>query len=284
MAARNIITEPAAVTAIASWFGSNRMLAHVVGHELEGCNWVGVPFAGSMSEIPYMTARSILVNDLHSHLMNLARVMADSVKGPELYRRLRRKIYHEQELLEAQAYCARLEQENEARPLADLDWAERYFVCSWMGRHGRAGTFNEFSGGISFRWSSSGGDSAKHYWSAVRSIVEARKWLRKCNFLCMDAIQFIGNCSDIPANGLYMDPPFPGPGELYKHKFTLDQHKQLATALDGFKQARIVIRFYDIPLIRELYPESRWVWKHLVGRKSTNEVGPEVLIMRNPRK
>lgn len=41
----------AGITALAPWFGSNRMLARYVGEELAGCQWVGVPFAGGMAEI-----------------------------------------------------------------------------------------------------------------------------------------------------------------------------------------------------------------------------------------
>jgi len=37
------------VKALMPWFGSNRLLAHRVGELLEGCSWVGVPFAGSMA-------------------------------------------------------------------------------------------------------------------------------------------------------------------------------------------------------------------------------------------
>lgn len=41
---------------------------------------------------------------------------------------------------------------------------------------------------------------------------------------------------------------------------------------------RVVCRWYDTPLIRELYPEGPWSWHRLVGRKQTNAPGPEVLL------
>jgi hypothetical protein len=40
-----------------------------------------------------------------------------------------------------------------------------------------------------------------------------------------------------------------------------------------------VCRFYDVPLVRELYPADRWEWRHLEGRKQTNEAAPEVLLV-----
>jgi hypothetical protein len=39
------------------------MIAPLVGRELAGCKWVGVPFAGGMSEIAEIDARSIAVNE-----------------------------------------------------------------------------------------------------------------------------------------------------------------------------------------------------------------------------
>jgi hypothetical protein len=50
-------------TAIAGWFGGNRLLAPRVGAALEGCNHVVILFAGGMCEVPHITARTILVND-----------------------------------------------------------------------------------------------------------------------------------------------------------------------------------------------------------------------------
>lgn len=58
-------------SAIAPWYGSNRTLAENAGKSLDDCNWIGVPFAGGMCEIIHFKARSIVVNDLHSHIFNL---------------------------------------------------------------------------------------------------------------------------------------------------------------------------------------------------------------------
>jgi hypothetical protein len=68
-----------AVTSIAPWFGSNRTLAENVGKLLRGCSWVGVPFAGGMSELLHITAPSVLVSDLHTHVLNLAAVTPSNV-------------------------------------------------------------------------------------------------------------------------------------------------------------------------------------------------------------
>ena len=119
------------ITTLAPWFGSNRMLASEVGKSLQGCRWVGVVFAGGMSELLHIDAPTMVVNDLHRHVINLARVVGDEVLGPKLYRRLRRLTFHPDELRTAQFLCDGWERVEEVHtPEARLKWAENYFVTS----------------------------------------------------------------------------------------------------------------------------------------------------------
>src|SRR5690606_30271017 len=145
-----------AIKALLPWYGSNRLNAKRVGLELRGCAWVGVPFAGSMSELLHIDARTILVADLHRHLINLARVVSHPVQGPMLYRLARRLLFHPDQLKEAQAVCAELEAFSpdwgDTDRIPDVDWALAYFVVCWMGRSAVAGTKGEFRGGIATRW------------------------------------------------------------------------------------------------------------------------------------
>lgn len=55
--------ETPTTTALAQWFGSNRILGHAVGEALAGCRWVGIPFAGGMPELLHLTARTVVVSD-----------------------------------------------------------------------------------------------------------------------------------------------------------------------------------------------------------------------------
>jgi len=154
-----------------------------------------------------------------------------------------------------------------------------YFCCSWMSRHGETGKDSEFTTGQSFRWNANGGDSAKHYWSAVASINAWRRVLRRANFVCMDAFDFLAKCKDEPKNGIYVDAPWPDDGDDYKHKFTELQQRRLAARLGEFKQARVVVRFGEHPLIRELYPEPLWTWKLATSRTQGNNAKAEALIV-----
>jgi hypothetical protein len=250
-----------------------------------------------MCELMHIKARTIVVADLHSALINMAQVAAHPVLGPQFYRRVRRLPLSEEILAAAQDAC---QQYDMSAPAVDesslfetfdaalaapviapcIDWAVNYWAANWMARGGNSGTARELKGVLSFRWDAAGGDSATRYRSAGAGLPGWRRLMARCAFLIMDANQFLGNVKDVPESGVYLDPPFPGPGDKYKHRFSIDQHRELARKLAGFTQARIVCRFYDHPLIRELYPESQWTWRHMEGgKKQSNEAGPEVLLL-----
>ena len=270
------------VTALAPWFGSNRMLAENVGAALRGCSWVGVPFAGGMSELVHIKANILLVSDLHRHVINLANCV--KFNRAALTAMLDATLFHPDELAKSQAACRARENNPIDVPTGDLEWGASYFVASWMSRAGTSGAEGEFDGSMSIRWKSGGGDSTVRFRSAIESLVEWERIAQKCSFVCLDVFEFLSQAikRDIAENGLYLDPPFPGPGDGYQHKFTIEQHRRLAERLNSFKLCRVVCRFYDHPLIRELYrEEDGWTWNLLTGRKQTNDDAPEVLLVRN---
>jgi DNA adenine methylase len=276
------------ITALAPWFGSNRTLAENVGRALAGCEWVGVPFAGGMSELLHIKARSLLVSDLHRRVLNLATVVADPVLNPRLRERLARLPHHTDVLRVSQLRCIDRESSTDDSGLGgettpDLDWACDYFVCCWWARNGTAGTQREFEAGLSVRWEAGGGDSALRVRNATKGIAIWQQVMQRCTFVCLDVFEFLDRVKDKAVHGLYLDPPFPGPGDKYRHRFTLADHRRLAGRLLELRACRVVCRFYDHPLVRELYPEDQWTWNRFTGRKQTNEAGPEVLLIRNPR-
>jgi DNA adenine methylase len=293
------------VTAFYPWYGSNRTLAAYVGAELDGCEWVGVPFAGGMCELAHIGARTLQVNDLHRHAINAADVAKHPVLGPKMYRTLRRTVFHPDTLRDAQRRCLLREQHaGDADSLfaaglpdprfergPDLEWAVDYFVVAWMTRHATAGTPAEFTGGTSARWGATGGDSAAHFHGAVRELPAWRRVFRRCNFTTLDAFEFLDEVfaaeqrdwgkpqQNHTQRGIYADPPFPGPGDRYTHAFGEAGQRRLATSVRRFRFTRCVLRFYDHPLVRELYPEGPWTWVRREGKRQTNDVGPEVLLI-----
>lgn len=269
----------ATVKALVPLYGSNRLLASEVGLALDGCQWVGIPFMGSLAELPAIKARTVVANDLHKHLVHLAMVTADPVLGPALWRAVRRLPLSDVVLKQSQERCDETEPD-----LDDLDvsLAAAYWHTAWAARNGQCGTKKEFTAPLSLRWDAGGGDSAVRLRNAATGLRAWRALLGRVTFCCMDCFAFLAKCKDQRGHGVYCDPPFPGPGDKYKHAFDDRAHRQLAVALGSYAEARIVCRFYDVPVIRQLYQERRgWEWRRIVGRKASNALAPEVLLVKN---
>ncbi len=262
------------VQTLAGWYGSNRMLARMVGETLGKCRWVGIPFCGGLCEVPHIRANVIVASDLHQHVINLARVVKKD--GVRLYKDLRRLQFSQKELEDAQRWClARLPLEG-----GDYDAAFNYFVCIWMSRGGSAGSVNEFKGKLSTRWRAGGGDSAVRYRSAANSLLFWMKELRRVTLLCVDFRDFLAHTKDASDSGLYVDAPWPEDGDLYLHKFTEDDHRELAVRLTRYTKTRVVIRFGDHPLIHDLYPKEIWERLTQTSRTQANKLKSEFLLTK----
>lgn len=156
----------------------------------------------------------------------------------------------------------------------------QYFVACWMGRSHKSGMDDEFNGGLSFRWNSNGGDSVVRYRNAAHSMLSFRRIAARCQFSVADAFTVIDRCEDKLGHGIYCDAPWPEDGDRYRHSFSEDHQRRLAASLSRFTETRVVIRYGDHELIRELYPESRWNWQMIEGRTQANSAKAEVLITR----
>jgi DNA adenine methylase len=267
------------IQALAPWFGANRTLAKNVGKVLEGHSWVCVPFAGGMSELYHITAPTILVSDVHRHIINLANVAKHSGHRAELIRLLDRTLVHPDQLKESQQWCKRRETgENDH---AWFDWAYHYFVSAWMSRNGTAGTKGEFDAGISVRWKDGGGDSCVRFRNATEGLEEFGKIAKRCTFVVEDCWECLSKCHDLPKHAIYVDAPWPDDGDNYANPFTEDDQVDLAARLAKPKKSRVVVRFGDHPLIRKLYPENEWTWNMFTSRDQHNQGKREVLLVRN---
>lgn len=275
------------VTTLVPAFGSNRTNAARPAKLLEGCEWIGVVFAGGMSECAHFTSRTLLINDKHSQLINLANVLRTPELGPMLIRDLRRLPVHPYQLRHSQGQCIKID----ARGLQDspeTEWAGgvymaalNYFVTAWMGRSGLALTKKEFTGGLCLRWNAGGGDSAVRWRSAIDGLRAWRRILERATFSVLGYGEFLDRCEDNPKHGIYCDPPWPDDGDQYTHTFTEQDHRDLAARVSAFERTRVVMRFGDHPLVRELYPEPGWTWIPVAGRTQHNNAKSEVLLVRN---
>lgn len=269
---------------IAPWFGSNRMLAKIVAEEVGRVDWCGVPFAGGMSEVLTIQSREFLVNDLHRDVINLAKTLKVRELAEQLKIECDKTIFHPDDLDTARAVC--LASECPKGPPV-YDRAKAYFVAVWLGHSAKAGTDDEFNGGLSKRYTASGGGSNVRFRSAADSIMAFHQTMRRCEFTIEDFREFFANCHDRgdaskkeDRHAIYIDAPFMKAGDRYKHKFAERDHRELFAAVQHFRHCRVVIRYYDHPLIRELYSNSRWRWRFLKGRdQANNDDKAEVLIV-----
>ncbi len=283
------------ISALAPWYGCNRVGAAAVGAQLGKLDWCGVPFMGGAPELPHIKTRGGIANDKHLLIINLAKVVASFDLYESLADRLDEMFFHPSELEAAQAKCADafFADANAGAGLfgdtknpcekPDVDLAAAYFVACWMGRGGHAGKDTELSQGLSVRWTATGGDSVKRFRSAVKSLPAWAKALRVWSFERMDAIDFLKRVRDVDGHGVYLDPPWPEAGKEYRHKDSDALTVAIAEQCSRFKNARVVIRYGDHPMIRDLYPETKWTW---VRSTTTSQQGTDVsetLILNGPR-
>jgi site-specific DNA-adenine methylase len=270
-------------------FGTNRNNADRPGKLLDGCDFVIVPFAGGMSEIPHIKARTVVANDLNLHAINLAETIR--ISCAKFQEEIKKIIFHPKLLARAQKVC--WQYENMDRELYTVenyqseyyDWALCYFICAWMARNGSAGTDSELDTGLSIRWDAGGGDSVVRFRGAAEAMADWNAVFQRCTFLCMDVFDLLRiagdrkpGMKDVANHGIYCDPPWPKDGDGYRYKFTEAMQRQLAKDLRAYQHARVVVRFGDHPLIREIYPEDHWTWHMVRGRTAANKDKFEVLL------
>jgi DNA adenine methylase len=306
------------IKAVAPWFGGKRTMAPDIVAELGKHTQYFEPFCGSMSVLfAKEPSQKETVNDLHGDLVNLAKVVQGR-GAVDLYDRLQRVIVCEGLLEEARKHLdepANFECYERESGYACLDAIERaywYFLASWMGRNGTAGT-ERLDYQIAVRWTKNGGSPTVRFRNAAESVPAWHRRLQNVVILRRDAFQIIDRFEDDPSTAIYVDPPYAaetrsnvsddvqtkgGGGGRYLHEFShaggalfgaRDDHARLAEVLRGYKHARIVVSSYECERYRELY--KGWTFldktrqKHLHaqnGRGARPKDAPEVLIINGP--
>lgn len=255
------------VSALAPWFGGKRNLAPAIVEALgpHRCYWE--PFCGSMAVLlakppaPMETA-----NDLHGDLVNLAQCVQHPTIGPALYRRLRRVLLSEEQFAAEKAKLAH----GEAVAAPDLERAFAYFLVSWGGRNGMAGTASSNTT-FSVRYTANGGTSAARWRNAIDSIPAWRRRLQGVTILRRDALELLERIEDAPGTAIYCDPPYLVKGATYTHDFDTPDHARLAAALQRFRRARVVVSYYAHPALEQLYPG--WARREHVVTKALVSAG-----------
>ena len=299
------------IKAIAPWFGGKRTMAPVVVEELGRHSSYFEPFCGSMAVLfAKRPSQKETVNDLHGDLVNLARVLQRRGTAEVLYEHLGQVLFSDDVLRQAWAQLAK--PVPAGFPSDDLSedayWATMraywYFLASWMGRNGTAGTARvDYQ--LAVRWTRSGGSPTVRWRNAVESIPWWHRRLQNVVILCRDGLSILDRLEDCRQTAIYVDPPYHsdtraytknGQGSKYLHEFRHeadadgpDDHQRLRDILQNYRHSRVVVSYYDSPRIRELY--EGWTFiehyrtKHLHaqnGRGAPPKSAPEVLILNGP--
>lgn len=294
--ARSKADDEASIGAIAPWFGSKRGMAPEIVRRLgkHRCYWD--PFCGSLAVLlAKPVTSSETVNDLHGDLINLARVLKSESHATDLYGRTSRWLMHEDFLLEA-AQAWKMTKDDQAPEVPDTDRAERFMAVSWFGRNGCAGTesyersLGSKGGGFCVRYTANGGHAATRWRSCVESIPAWHRRLSGVTILNRDAFEVLARIEDAKATAIYCDPPYLVKGAEYVHDFDAEDHRRLAEALASFRLARVVVSYYEHPLLEDLYPGWQKIdctrTKSLVNQGLRNGGGaakaPEILLVNGP--
>lgn len=293
------------VKAIAPWFGGKRTMAPLIVKELGKHGQYFEPFCGSAAVLfAKEPSQKETVNDLHGDLINLARVIQNPTMAEPLYDRLQATLFCDSLLDDARDW---LEDRVPGNDEVSLERAYWYFLASWMGRNGTAGTAR-LDYQIAVRWTKGGGSPTVRFRNAVESLPAWHQRLRNVVILNRDAFKILDRFEDCTATAIYVDPPYPaetrstgsiknGRGGKYLHEFEHgsgssgflpdeDDHARLSEILRGYRKARIVVSSYDCERIRQLYDGWTFVdharQKHLHaqnGRGARPKEAPEVLII-----
>lgn len=276
------------------------------------------PFCGSMAVLlAKEPSQKETANDLHGDLIVLARVVAHPDSAERLYDRLSRAVMsvgaldEAREILSDESLLETVEDECREYPGAVtpcmMERAYWYFLASWMGRNGTAGTAR-LDYQIAVRWTKNGGSPTMRFRNAVESIPAWHHRLRNVVIIRKDALSIIPRFEDVKETAIYCDPPYAaetranmggkgGGGGRYKHEFKHggdglffgDDHARLASVLREFKHARIVVSAYDCPRYRELYAGWTFIEKTMAkllhaqnGRGARRQEAPEILIVNGP--
>ncbi len=233
------------------------------------------------------------VCDLHGALTNLAWCVQREDSAVELFDRLQRVLYSDSLYQLSKTWLDHWERHygpnDDAPPDPSIDWAYHYFVASWMGRNGVAGTAR-VNYQIATRWTKGGGSGPLRFRNAVDSIPAWCERLKNVHILRRSLFEVLAKIEDGPGVAVYMDPPYlPGTiagNSRYLHNFGAGDHERLAGELRRFRISRVVVSYYAAPQLQALYPG--WTildcsrHKHLHtqnGRGSKRAEAPEVLLL-----
>lgn len=303
--------------AIAGYFGGKRTMADIINNEFYG----GPVKVSSFFDVCCGSIAVLLgndnppsqetVNDLHTDMINMARVLQSSKLAPTLYNNLQRTLCSIDLFKASRAVIESdvdfiLSKETNAR---SVERAYHFFLLSWMGRNGVTG-LDRIKYQMAVRYTPGGGGSGTRFVNAVESIPAWHERLRKVTILKMDMFDLLPKIDDQEDVAVYIDPTYlahtTGSNSKYRHQMSdnsgdssinlftgersdNDDHDRLAKEATRFKHARVVISYYASKRLSELYPGwtvvdcKRQKNLHVQNKRGAGaSEAPEILIINGP--
>jgi DNA adenine methylase len=284
----------AAIKCVAPWYGSKRRMADRIVTELGKhsaywglcCGSLAVEMAKDPCDHEYVV-------DLHGDLINLCCVLASDlcvdlyswlstvVPSDDMFEQARNIIEHQ-----PPQHADSVEQVDESH-MRRAGW---FLVFSWVGISGFGGTDSKIR--YAMRFTTGGGSQGARFRNAVESIPAWHRRLRHIHPLRKNVFEILERIPDAAGVAVYFDPPYVDKSESYQHEFTEGDHRRAAELLSRLDQTRVVISYYDHPLVRELYADdARWRIEDCSQQKSlsltnrrgaTAGVAPELLLVNGP--
>lgn len=257
------------ITALLAYYGGKRTLAPTIVKLMGEHKTYWEPFCGSMAVLfAKPKCNTETVNDLYGDLINVAKVIQDPVSGEKFYDKLCRTLCAEQFFQEAKEKWFEFDPRQPFDGV-DIDRAYNFFVTSWMGLNGVSGT-ERCNYSFALRWCRSGGQGAARWRSVIESMPAWHLRLQNVLIISRDAFAVIENIADAEDTVIYCDPPYIIKSNNYIHDFedeslfALSGHQRLVELLGRFKRARVIVSYYENPVIDTLYSG----WEKMVIEKS----------------
>ena len=144
---------------------------------------------------------------------------------------------------------------------------------------------------FSVRYTNTGGSLSTRLDNAVQSIPAWHERLKGVTILRRSVFDLLPRIADEDSVVIYLDPPYVVKGEKYVHDFKLADHHVLAGMAHRFRKSRVVISYYEDPLVRGLY--AGWTFvactmakalgnQGMRGKPGSKTESPEVLIINGP--
>ncbi len=209
-----------------------------------------------------------IYNDINGDIVNLFRVMANTVNRSALLKKLKwtppsREIFENDRKIHIQGGHSFMFVKDDPVERARMT-LYRHIFC--FGGKTRTGGF-----AVSTKDRKNIKEVCK-YQNVLRSLSGYGKFFSNTVIEHMDFVKLIEAYGYKENIVFYVDPPYPGFLSYYSDNLDIYEHEQLAVMLIK-TPAPVICTFYDHPLVRRLYPDDIWKYEVVTGNKNSKQGG-----------